>query len=133
MWDLAIDGETGDLIFSPHLDLLGAAGPNLTQQRILTRCKIPRGTFTYDVDGTLGSRLHTISSSATSRQVREAPALVEEALEPMTDIRVNDVDVSVDENNRLVVSVKYSNVVGSDETEDAVVDTTPDYDARVTI
>lgn len=133
MWDLAVDGETGDLIFGPSRDLLGAAGSNLTDQRILVRCKIPRGSFTFDADGTLGSRLYKISSTSLDRKIKEAGALIREAVEPMDDIQVSEVNVDVDENNRIRANVKYAPIVANDESEDVIADPTPSYDARVTI
>ena len=133
-WDLALDGETGDLLFSPTHDLLGATGDGLTNQRILLRCRIPRGAWQYDEEGTLGSRLAAISRAPSARQLAEAPSLVQEALEPMDDISVGDVQVSTDENNRLVVSVNYV-TVDPVEGEDAQVidDSMPSIDATMTI
>src|SRR3954469_22991398 len=115
-WDFALDGDTGDILFGPTHDLLGTTGDGLTRQRILLRCKIPRGGWQYDDDGSLGSRLNLITNAPSARQVVEAPALVREALEPMDDIAIDDVQVSTDENNRLLVSVSYRNVdVENDE------------------
>jgi hypothetical protein len=125
MWDLALDGESGDILFSPTRDLLGATGDGLTRQRILLRCKIPRGSWQYDDDKTLGSRLNTISRFPSSRQINEAPGIVREALEPMDDIVLNDVQVSTTDKNQLLVAVNYSVV---DEIDD---DSGPDTSGLV--
>lgn len=131
MWDVALDGETGDIIFGPGRDLLGSSGPELNLQRILTRCKIVRGSFVYDPDDTLGSRLNEISRYTTDRQVREAPPLVMEALEPMDDISVSSVEAEITEDNRLLIIVQYQPVVSDDEAE-IPVEEIPEYEARVT-
>lgn len=136
MWDLAVDGETGDLLFSPTRDLLGAVGDGLTRQRILVRCKIPRGTWVYDEIGTLGSNLYRISRSPGSKQIQDAPGYVREAVADMDDIQIHDVQVQPDENNRLVVNLTYSPVVTDEDADD---DGTlesgllPDIDTSVTI
>lgn len=133
-WDIALDGESGDLLFSPTHDLLGTTGDGLTKQRILLRCKIPRGGWQYDEDGTLGSNLHLITRAPSAAQLAEAPSLVQEALEPMDDISVEDVQVSTDENNRLVVAVTYTNVVVDDEEDITEIETSiPTIDATMTI
>lgn len=132
MWDLALDPATGDLLFGPSRDLLGVTGFALVDQRILNRAKIPRGSFRYDDTGTLGSNLNKISSSPLERQLREAPALLGEAIEPMRDINVQGIDASVDENRRLSLVVRYSPVVSSDAGSSPATPT-PDYDATVTI
>lgn len=114
-WDLALDGDSGDVIFSPTLDLLGSTGDGLTKQRILLRCKIPRGSWMYDEDKTLGSRLSEISSAPSALQIVQAPALVREALEPMDDIALVNVEATFDENSQIVVAVDYTPVIGEDE------------------
>jgi phage gp46-like protein len=114
-WDLALDGDSGDVIFSPTLDLLGATGDGLTKQRILLRCKIPRGSWVYDEDKTLGSRLYQISSTPSAQQIVQAPALVREALEPMEDIAIVGVEATFDENNQIAVVVDFTPILSEDE------------------
>lgn len=114
-FDIALDGESGDVIFGPTRDLLGATGDGLTKQRILLRCKVPRGSWVYDEDGTLGSRLYTISASASAAQLQQAPAYVREAVEPMDDIQLTDVSAVLDDQNRIVVAVDFINVIADDE------------------
>lgn len=133
-WDIALDGDSGDILFGPTHDLLGTTGDGLTQQRILLRCKIPRGGWQYDEDGTLGSRLTLITNAPSAAQVAQAPALVREALEPMDDISVEDIQVSADKNNRLVVSVSYRNVDVENDEDITEIDTSiPTIDATMTI
>lgn len=117
MWDLALEGESGDLIFGPARDLLGATGDGLTRQRILIRCRVPRGAWEYDESGELGSKLATISRSPGPMQLADAPAMVREALAPMQDITIDDVQASLDENNRIRVAVSYSPVLTADEVD----------------
>jgi hypothetical protein len=118
VWDLALDGATGDFIFGPNHDLLGSSGNELTEQRILVRTKIPRGSFTYDADGTLGSQLHAIMSYPSARQLNEAPAIVQQALNEMDDIQITSVDVEEDAKRRLIISVSYSPVPANDSETD---------------
>src|SRR4051812_24218817 len=133
MWDLALDPTTGDLLFGPTHDLLGTSGTKLTEQRIMTRCKIPRGTYTYDEAGTLGSRLYSISGSPIARQAREAPALVQEALEPMSDVNITAIDVGVTEDDRVFLIVNYTPVVRADEGDVVQPDPSIAYSANVSI
>jgi phage gp46-like protein len=133
-WDLAFNAEIGDLLFSPSLDLLGATGDGLTTQRIYVRCKIPRGTWQYDEDGTLGSRITSVSRSVAAQQVQDLPNLVREALEPMDDIHVDDVQVQVDDENRLIVSVSYTPIDDTSDSVDPVpLSTLPSIDSTVTL
>jgi len=130
-WDLALDAS-GDVIFSPTLDLLGSTGDGLTKQRILIRCRVPRGSWAWDEDNTFGSRLAAISRNPSPQQLAQAPALVREALEPMTDISIDDVQVAIDDENRLVVSVTYTNIFTDDEADSVPADDVP-IDATVTV
>lgn len=130
-WDLALDADSGDVIFGPSRDLLGTTGSGLVEQRIIVRCKIRRGSFVYDENNTLGSRLHEITRFDSGRQLREAPALVQEALEPMGDIRVLGVDAEITEDNRLSLGVRFQPIVGTDEGS-IPTEVIPEYDARVT-
>jgi hypothetical protein len=134
MWDLALS-ENGDLMFSPTRDLLGTTADELTKQRILVRCRIPRGSWAYDATGTLGSRLAASSRNPHASQLQQAPALVREALAPMDDIQIEDVQVSTDENNRLMVAVNFKSIISVDdqETADAVDESMPSVDAIMTI
>lgn len=129
-WDLALDGGSGDFIFGPSRDLLGVTGTELVNQRILIRCGIPRGSFLYDE--TLGSRLQEISRQPSERQLREAPTLVQEALEPMDDIRVTSINVEITEDNRLFLDVQWQPIVSDNEVQ-ASPDEIPTFDAKVTI
>lgn len=132
MWDVAVDPTTGDFMFGPTRDLIGVTGSALIEQRILTRAKIPRGSFRYDDTGTLGSNLNKISSSPLERQLREAPALLGEALEPMTDVEIHGIDATVNSNKHLSLVVRYSPIVSSDAGSSPATPT-PDYDATVII
>lgn len=109
-YDLEIDGTTGDLVFAPSRDLAGVSGSALTKQRILIRCKVPRATWLYDSDGTFGSDLYKISNAPGPSQLAQAPALVHEALMPMDDIKIDDVQVGIDSENRLSINVLFSDV-----------------------
>ena len=130
-WDLALDGDSGDFMFGPTHDLLGTSGKQLTEQRMLIRCRIPRGSFTYDTDGTLGSRLNTLSVYPSERAIRDAPALVTEALADMDDIQLLDVEATEDENHRLITFVKYNPIISPQESSDFDPDPMPEFDATI--
>ena len=90
-YDTYLNRETGDWVFNAHGDFLGVAGDEFDRQRIWIRAKIPRGTFTYDKNGTLGSTLYSITRNPSQRQVDAAIAAMYVALEGITGIQVEDV------------------------------------------
>lgn len=92
MYDLAVS-ENGDLMFQANRDLLGVSGAALIEQRIRTRLKIPRGSWTYDDDKSLGSRLHIVLNHDVERAMTEIPVFVREALDEMEDITILDVSL----------------------------------------
>lgn len=112
-WDITLDTETGDWLLGPDRDIEASSGVALLRQNIFTRLKIPRGSFIYDEDGTLGSRLHSAHRMTLPRAIVEIPGMVREALADMTDVAVNDVTVSVSENNpgQLIVRITYTPVL----------------------
>lgn len=94
-YDLALDAN-GDLVISGHRDLSGISGTHLTEQRMRIRLQIPRGTWLYDADKTLGSLLHR-SIGGHPSQAYSLPSVAREALRPMDDIQVGDVEVVTEE------------------------------------
>jgi hypothetical protein len=132
-WDFAIDGETGDWVFGPDRDYLTVTGTAILRQNILTRLKIPRGSFIYDDVGSLGSRLYAAMRMTRDDAIAEIPGIVREALAPMSEITVSDVQVlgDVEGTSRLMVRIMYSPRVGqmpeisdvTEETLDLVVNT----------
>lgn len=94
MWDLALDLQTGDLVFNANLDLASVVDYNVITQRIHTRLFIERGGYIYDDSGRLGSRLGTIGLRLPMDKSHEIlPGLVREALEPMDDIIITEIEV----------------------------------------
>lgn len=132
MWDLALDGDTGDIVFDAKNDLLGISGPQLTNQRILIRCKIPRGTWVFDETGNLGSRLYEITGTNAEASIQEARADVQEALAPMEDVSVNDVIAEVTDDGRLLVRVDWSAATAVDEPADEVQPAETTFSTQVT-
>ena len=119
MWDFATDPATGDWLFSANRDVAGIDGDSLDRQRIMNRLKITRGSFNYDETGVLGSRLREAGSRISTAQAEIGmPILIEEALEPMEDIIVRNVSVTVneDEPGRIDVALSYSHAIDPDET-----------------
>lgn len=93
-WDIAIDLVTGDLVWTGINDFASRDGSALDKQRIHARLFIERGEFIYDpTNGALGSRLLDILRLPRQRALNEADLYVREALEPMDDIEVVNVNV----------------------------------------
>lgn len=94
-FDLKLNLATGDLEWNSIRDLSGVEAENLIQQRIHTRLKIERGSFIYDRTGTLGSRLSAMLASGVPRNAQSLRMLIQEALTPMDDINITNIDVFV--------------------------------------
>lgn len=94
--DLAIDRLTGDLLVAPNNDLLLLTGIGVVEQRMRVRLKIHQGDWEFDpTGGSLGSRLTDLLRLPPIRALGELPLVVKEALAPMTDIRVIDVNAEL--------------------------------------
>jgi len=89
-WDLAL-GPTQDFIYGPNNDYLAITGINVIEQRIRTRLKIHRGTWIYDTDGTLGSRIDSVIGETYEKASSDVVMYVHEALNGMDDISVTKV------------------------------------------
>lgn len=132
-YDFAIDPSTGDFLFGPTRDVIGVTGPELDSQRISVRCKIPRGTFQYDEDGTLGSFLHLVSRNPTPSQLNDARGYVAEALEDADGIAIGSIDVSSDISGQVSIDVRFTQTESLDDDgeEDFESDDLPEFDANV--
>lgn len=118
-YDLALS-EYGDLMFSASRDLLGVSGQALVEQRIRIRLKIPKASWIYDDDRTLGSFLHQLGGTPLDQATEQATTLVREALRAMEDVIVDHVDVEKDGNTgRLTVFYNFSDTETIDTTNDA--------------
>jgi len=117
-YDLAL-GPTNDLVFAANRDLLGVSGRAMYDQRIKTRLKIRRGTWVFDVEKKLGSRLDLVLGRASESAMTEVTAFVHEALDGMDDVTITSVEVtSPDENTRFsILSIKvgyFVNIAGEE-------------------
>lgn len=121
--DIAIDFVSGDLKLTANRDFAAMSGPDEIVQRIHLRLMIDQGTWLEDpTDGQLGSRLRSLLGMSASRIMGEAPILIKEALAPMTDIVVEDVEMELSADERTVAAhITYHDIEGPNETE---VDTT---------
>ena len=129
-WDFRLDNSTGDLVFSPSRDIAGVDSVGLLRQRVSIRCKIPRGTYMYDEDDSLGSELHLVPRSPSLAQVEDAKAAVATALEPMSsEINVTSVLAEKTENNQLQVTVAFTHVLTDYDIPTIDANTAPDVDA----
>jgi hypothetical protein len=112
-WDLALNN--GDLIFGSNNDLAGISGSDQIEQRMKLRLMLHRGSWVYDTSETLGSYLYRLIGQRPENAASAAPAFVREALRPMNEIQVDDIQVSfIDTAIRLVVV--YRIVVTADDT-----------------
>jgi hypothetical protein len=109
-WDLAINFTTGDLVWTGNNDLGSRGGDDIDRQRIHVRLFIERGEFLYDpTHGALGSRILDAAHLPRERAINEVALLVREALEPMRDIEVIQVNVKEQTNPRvLLVEISYN-------------------------
>lgn len=92
MYDLALS-EHGDLFVAANRDLAGISGVDLIEQRIRTRLKVHRGSWVYDTEETFGSYLYRTINLPPEEAEARAEDYVREALQPMEDIAVVDVEV----------------------------------------
>jgi phage gp46-like protein len=113
-WDAAIS-ENGDLVFAANRDLAGVSGIDLIEQRMKTRLKIPRGTWLYDQREDFGSSLHTISNMRPDFIATAAKGYALEALRPMTEIDVSD--VQIDQSKREITLTVFYTVNDDDDEE----------------
>jgi phage gp46-like protein len=119
-FDLAIDYTTGDLLNAPNHDIQGRTGPDVYEQRIRVRLKVQRGTWALDpTDGDLGSRLHELTRVQSARALVEIEQYVREALEPMRDITVRDVQarLSEDTDKILLLDISYQPHIDGDDSD----------------
>jgi hypothetical protein len=80
------------LVFNANGDLAAAVGDNVVAQRIHTRIIIPLGSFIYNPN--LGSRLRGTSLRAPmNKGAQEISAVIREALQPMDDIEISEINV----------------------------------------
>lgn len=115
MFDLKID-QNGDLAFAGNLDLMGAVGDQVSEQRVIVRLKIPKGTWIYDIEGTLGSQLREIIRNARSYTADRARTYVMDALSPASDISVAEVQIIPSERGSNVdVVVSFRNTLSESE------------------
>jgi phage gp46-like protein len=104
--DLAIDYNTGDLIVAPHASLDIRTGARTIEQRIRVRLRVWAGE--WDLDPSLGSRLHDVIRMPNFRAVTEAQLAIREALLPMNDIRVDRVVVNISPKDSHVLEVQIA-------------------------
>ena len=116
MYDLFINRKTGDWLFNSVGDIMGVTGVEFDRQRIFVRAVIPRGTFTYDKDKTLGSTLYQIPRNPPARQVEAARSGLYTALEGIDGINIDGIEGVVDEAARKIsLEVSFSQVGGLED------------------
>jgi hypothetical protein len=106
--DIAIDNN-GDLVFSANRDLATVTDIETVEQRIRMRLLLPLGTFSHDDEDMLGSDIYTaLRFTEKDEQLFDDLALrIQEALAPMSDIQVIDVQMQVTDHRVLEIQVVY--------------------------
>lgn len=122
IWDLALS-ENGDLIFGAGRDLLGVDGTRLIEQRMVIRCKIPRGSWMLDDSKTLGSNLRNLLGRDGQDITGQVPIYIREALRPMSP-EIEILDVAVEQVERsLLATISYQPGISAEETAAPLLDT----------
>ena len=120
MYDLALS-EHGDLIVSGSRDAAGISGIDLVEQRMRLRLMLRRGTWLYDESKTMGSNLHTVIGMSPEDAQTAIGPLVREALRPMDEIVVDDVQtVPPDDPDAPVTSITLVVLYSLNESADDV-------------
>jgi len=118
MSDFAINYNTGDFLISPRNDLALRTGRVTVDQRIRVRLRIRVGEWLNDPsEGTLGSRLKETFNIPTWRAAQELELVIREALEPMEDIQIQTLDVTVDPKDARQVNVRLTYAIAEDDAE----------------
>lgn len=117
MFDLALDKPSGDWLLSPYFDLTSLKhGSDVINQRIWIRCRIPRGWMNDPSGGKLGSRLRMATRGQRDRALIEIPLFIEEALSPMDDVDVQEIEIiKLDEQSVLAKITYMSRDFGNDK------------------
>jgi hypothetical protein len=103
-FDLAISHE-GDLIFSANGDLSGCSGDRLVRQRAMVRLKIPRGSWLFDKDKSLGSDIYRYMGRSGSDLTAQIPLVVRQALRPIEELEIQNVEAEINADNERQVEV----------------------------
>jgi hypothetical protein len=104
MYDLAFS-EHSDLIVSASGDAAGISGIDLIEQRMRFRLMLRRGTWLYDEAKTMGSNLHLVIGMSPEDAENAIGPLVREALRPMDEIVVDDVQIVTADPDAPVTSI----------------------------
>jgi len=106
-YDIALS-ELTDVIVNASRDLAGISGDALINQRIKTRLKIERGSWLLDDNGTLGSMIFAYFGDPMERFEDRLPDVVRQALENMTEIQIDNIDVSQNGSWQVLVEIAWS-------------------------
>jgi hypothetical protein len=110
-FDLAVDFNYGDLLVGASKDIEVRTGIQSVEQRIRARLHMYQGEWSLDpTGGRLGSTLHDVTRLPNWRAVQEIPLVVKEALAPMEDIDVRDVQAAInpDDPRQVEFAITYA-------------------------
>ncbi len=103
--------SNGDYNLTPSGHIERVSGDEDIKQRILIRLVIRKGSFVYDED--LGSELYKLYREKRSNIPNMAKQYVIDALEPETDISVQDVSVIWMSSNEIQISIEVLDFEGN--------------------
>lgn len=104
--DLAFDFVKKDLVISPGRDIEIVSGQASVDQRIRVRLLAIQGEWELDPsNGRLGSHLGDAFRMPLARALQTVPMLVKEALAPMPDIEVDDVECSLNPDSTSAIDI----------------------------
>jgi hypothetical protein len=120
-FDLAFDFNVGDLLVSASKDIEIRTGIQVVEQRIRARLHMYQGEWPLDpTGGRLGSVLHDVTRLPNWRAVQEIPLVVKEALAPMDDIDVRDVQAAVNPLDTKIVEFAITYALRGETQEQSV-------------
>jgi hypothetical protein len=114
--DIAIDTNTGDLVIAPNGGFDLVTGATLIRQKIMVRLRIRQGEWFLDpTNGTLGSNISDMFRLPNFRAKVETEAAIREALAPMEEISVQNVDVIITTGDSATLSARINYTVIEDD------------------
>ncbi len=95
----------GDFLLSNRNKLLSIFGMDEILQRIFIRLSVPKGSFAYH--RSFGSELYKLKNHSDHLPQR-AKALAEQALDGLDGVAIDDVEISYDEAQNMILTVHVS-------------------------
>lgn len=111
-FDIALSHEY-DLVFSASGDLAGVDATNLIVQRIKLRLRIERGSWVLDDE--IGSIMTSSLARITSENFSTVDAIIRDALRPMTDIQIDEIQLTQVSATQLQAKIMFTELGDTDQ------------------